>query len=132
MSIDRIPSPPSPEPRERPDGPAATGGYDAKRAEQAVVTQPGGHDTGSQRRAETLTREEYADSVRAHGRPIPRDNDQERGERDGKASPRFSVVEAERTLGDTSPTGIGLKPTGEQLLEMKGDEPFPEPPGPSL
>jgi hypothetical protein len=28
-----------------------------------------------------------------------------------------SLGEGDRTLGDTSPTGIGLKPTGEQLLE---------------
>jgi hypothetical protein len=34
---------------------------------------------------------------------------------------RFSVVEAERTLGDTTPTGISLKPTGEQILDMEGD-----------
>jgi hypothetical protein len=27
----------------------------------------------------------------------------------------------DRTLGDTTPTGIGLKPTGEQLLRMEGD-----------
>jgi hypothetical protein len=29
---------------------------------------------------------------------------------------------ADRTLGDTTPTGIGLKPTGEQLLEMEDDK----------
>lgn len=28
-----------------------------------------------------------------------------------------SVAEADRTVGDTNPVGIGLKPTGEQLLE---------------
>jgi hypothetical protein len=28
-----------------------------------------------------------------------------------------SLAEGDRTLGDTRPTGIGLKPTGEQLLE---------------
>jgi hypothetical protein len=28
-----------------------------------------------------------------------------------------SLTDADRTLGDTKPTGIGLKPTGEQLLE---------------
>jgi hypothetical protein len=38
-------------------------------------------------------------------------------------SPRFSVVEADRTLGDTTPTGIGLKPTGDQLVGMDGDKP---------
>ena len=29
----------------------------------------------------------------------------------------ISLTDADRTLGDTKPTGIGLKPTGEQLLE---------------
>jgi hypothetical protein len=29
------------------------------------------------------------------------------------------VVDAERTAGDTTPTGIGLKPSGEQLLDME-------------
>ena len=35
---------------------------------------------------------------------------------------RFSVVEADRTLGDTTPTGIGLKPGGEQLRDMESDK----------
>jgi len=52
--------------------------------------------------------------------PITRPDDQE--PRD-TPSPRFSVVEADRTLGDTTPTGIGLKPTGDQLLGMDGDKP---------
>jgi hypothetical protein len=29
----------------------------------------------------------------------------------------------DRTLGDTTPTGIGLKPTGDQLLDMETDDP---------
>jgi hypothetical protein len=29
----------------------------------------------------------------------------------------------DRTLGDTTPTGIGLKPTGDQLLGMESDDP---------
>ncbi len=83
-------------------------------------------DRGYQR-AEPLTREEYADSIRADDSPIPQDSGQERADGDGRPYARFSVVgaaEAERTLGDTTPTGIGVKPTGEQLLGMKGDEPF--------
>jgi hypothetical protein len=35
----------------------------------------------------------------------------------------LSVAEADRTLGDTTPTGIGLKPTGEQLRDMESDDP---------
>jgi hypothetical protein len=37
---------------------------------------------------------------------------------------QVSVVQlepADRTLGDTTPTGIGLKPTGDQLMRMEGD-----------
>jgi hypothetical protein len=52
--------------------------------------------------------------------PFMRSDGQERGDTLG---PRFSVVEADRTLGDTTPTGIGLKPTGDQLLGMDDDEP---------
>ena len=35
---------------------------------------------------------------------------------------RFSVVQADRTAGDTTPTGIGLKPAGEELLDMDSDK----------
>jgi hypothetical protein len=35
----------------------------------------------------------------------------------------LSVTEADRTVGDTTPTGIGLKPTGEQLRDMESDNP---------
>jgi hypothetical protein len=99
MSIDGTPRP---DPAERPDRPAASGG----------------HDNASRPRAEPLTREEYAERVRARSSPIPRDNSQ-----DGGTPLRLSVAKAERTLGDTTPTGIGLKPTGEQLSEMDGDKP---------
>lgn len=37
----------------------------------------------------------------------------------------FTVVQADaadRTLGDTTPTGIGLKPTGDQLMKMENEE----------
>jgi hypothetical protein len=45
--------------------------------------------------------------------------------RDGAEAPYswLSVAEADRTVGDTTPTGIGLKPTGEQLLDMGSDDP---------
>lgn len=108
---------------ERPDSPAVTGRHDSQRAEHVAAPRHDGHDTSSQARAETLTREEYADLMRSHGPPIPRDNGQERRDGDGQPYLRFSVVGAERTVGDTTPTGIGLKPTGEQLLEMDGDDP---------
>jgi hypothetical protein len=99
MSIDGTPRP---DPAERPDRPTASGG----------------HDNASRPRAEPLTREEYAERVRARSSPIPRDSS-----KDGETPLRLSVAKAERTLGDTTPTGIGLKPTGEQLSEMDGDKP---------
>jgi hypothetical protein len=38
-------------------------------------------------------------------------------------SPRqVSVVRADRTIGDTTPAGIGRKPTGEQLRDMESDK----------
>jgi hypothetical protein len=49
------------------------------------------------------------------GKPESADRDQ-----------HVSVVQLEpedRTLGDTTPTGIGVKPTGEQLLKMESDDP---------
>ena len=106
MSIDGTPRP---DPAERPDRPDRP---------QRPDTSSGGHDTGSRPRAEPLTREEYAERVRARSSPIPWDSGH-----DGGPQPRFSVAEAERTLGDTTPTGIGLKPTGEQFLDMDSDKP---------
>lgn len=102
MSVDGTPRP---DPAERPDRP--------QRPDVG-----GGHDASSRPRAEPLTREEYAERVRARSSPIPRDSSQ-----DGRTQVRFSVAKAERTLGDTTPTGIGLKPAGEQLFEMDGDKP---------
>ena len=67
VSID---SAPGPDAGERPDGSAASGSYDAGRAEQAATEQPGGRDTGSQPEAEVLTREEHADEMRDSGPPI--------------------------------------------------------------
>jgi hypothetical protein len=67
VSID---SAPGPDAGERPDGSAAAGSYDAGRAEQAATEQPGGQDTGSQSKAEALTRVEYADEMRDSGPPI--------------------------------------------------------------
>jgi hypothetical protein len=66
MSVD---STPSPDVAERPDHSDANGSYDAGRNEQAATPQPGSEDSRGQRRAETLTREEYADAMRDDGPP---------------------------------------------------------------
>jgi hypothetical protein len=60
------------------------------------------------------------DSQTSPAGPVMRPYGQEAGD---TSSPRFSVIEADRTLGDTTPTGIGLKPTGDQLLGIDGDKP---------
>ncbi len=58
--------------------------------------------------------------------PPPDPDQHEQHSKDLGDSPftHLTVTQAEaadRTLGDTTPTGIGLKPTGEQLLEMDDD-----------
>lgn len=67
MSIDTTSSQ-----RQDDETPAATDGD--KSAERTARTQAPATDTGSQPRAETLTREQYADAMRADGGPMPRDN----------------------------------------------------------
>lgn len=57
MSIDGSSGPP-------PDDPAVSRSPDAGHAEQDAKTPADRHDTGGQRRAETLTREEYAEAMR--------------------------------------------------------------------
>jgi hypothetical protein len=47
---------------------------------------------------------------------------QENADEHDRPSSRVRVVEADRTIGDTSPTGIGLKPDGTQLRDMEGDK----------
>ena len=71
--------------------------------------------------ADTPAPEQHADSARDP--QTPGDITQEHSDRAGYPYQGFSVAEAERTVGDTTPTGIGLKPTGEQLLGMEGDDP---------
>jgi hypothetical protein len=59
---------------------------------------------------------------------IPEQASQERGrdaqDRQGGETPHrwFGVIQADRTIGDLTPIGIGLKPTGEQLREMESDD----------
>jgi hypothetical protein len=102
-----------------------------RRADQAsddrATTWRQADETTALTKVETPVREQYADSVRLGDPLVSEAIRQERGEGDSQPDPRFSVVEAERTLGDTTPTGIGLKPTGEQLLEMEGDKPSRSP-----
>jgi hypothetical protein len=78
-------------------------------------------ETSQPAETDRLDRDETEPPAAEQDRPEP-EQDSARGE-DPYA--HLSVVRLEpvdRTLGDTSPTGIGLKPTGEQLGEMDGDK----------
>jgi hypothetical protein len=100
MSVD---STPSPDAVERPDDSDASDSYDAGRTEQATTPQPGGEDTRGQRSTETLTREEYADAMRAGGLPIQDSRDGHQAA-DGSESRRRADTEAERPA-DQGPAG---------------------------
>src|SRR5206468_3685911 len=71
---------------------------DARAARHVAAGQP---DTAG--RSGGATRQEHADG-------------HDRGDH------RFCVVQADRTIGDTTPAGIGLKPSGEQLRDMESDK----------
>ena len=60
--------------REDETSATATGDDNDRRAERAVQPQASTNDTRSRPRAETLTREQYADAMRADGSPMSRDN----------------------------------------------------------
>jgi hypothetical protein len=62
------------------DTPASGTGDNGSSAEWAAQTQAGTSDTSSQPRAETRTREEYADAMRAGGSPMSRDNSRDTGD----------------------------------------------------
>jgi hypothetical protein len=49
--------------------------------------------------------------------------EQNQGDRPNSRVAVLKADAADRTLGDTTPTGIGLKPTGEQLFQMEPDKP---------
>jgi hypothetical protein len=100
MSVD---SAASPDAVERPGGSDASSSYDAGRTEQAVTSQPAGEDTRGQRRAETMTREEYADTMRAGGPPIQDSSDGHRAA-EGNESRRQPDTEAEPPA-DQGPAG---------------------------
>jgi hypothetical protein len=93
---------------------------------------PVDHQSGADRPADDETGTEPADQAEqaqpdaatdpaAHQEP----HEPEPQERSEEQGPQFTVVEADtsdRTFGDTTPTGIGLKPTGDQLLGMESDK----------
>jgi hypothetical protein len=115
-----------------------------RHTEQVAAGKAADADTGGARQAgEPRTRSEYntarhaespvrqPDAPMALERPKAGEEsqsgssagDQTRPEGPDTHYPWLSVAEADRTVGDTTPTGIGLKPTGEQLRDMEGDNP---------
>jgi hypothetical protein len=78
--------------------------------------------------AKVLTRGEYADRVRAappvgiHDRDSwPSDFYASSGDQPGEPVARVAVVSVDRTWADTTPTGVGRKPTGAELLDTADD-----------
>jgi hypothetical protein len=55
------------------------------------------------------------------------ERDDHQRDQDGRGKPnlRFGVAQADRTVGDLTATGIGLKPTGELLLDMESETESP-------
>lgn len=99
--------------------------------------QAGGANTGTTdvELAEPRSRAEVADEARTqtvppeylpsrdgHRTPAGASHQEHSGGHDGPDWRRVTVVQADRTLGDTTPVGIGLKPTGEEILDMESDQ----------
>jgi hypothetical protein len=103
------------------DDQAANANLEASIAEQDKLPEP-------------RTRQEVADQERSGTDPLTAANAQteQHGEHEllvpttqGHEAP-ITVVQAgpeDRTLGDTTPAGTGLRPTGDQLFHMEADDP---------
>jgi hypothetical protein len=108
-------------------------GHDAGDIGQPGDAQPESAWSDPAEDALGLTRAEYADHVRQE--PAALDDDASPQVLPDRGVPendnpylRLTIVQAtpaDRTLGDTTPTGIGLKPTGEQLSRMEDDSRSP-------
>lgn len=94
------------------DPPASATGDDSDRsAERTGSQQASPNDDRVHQRAETRTREQYADAVRADGGPMPRDNLEDNGEawkRDPEASRKGRPTRPQTTTEPNHATG---KPT---------------------
>jgi hypothetical protein len=75
----------------------ATDGDSDESAERATRVQAGTNDTRSQPRAETLTREEYADLMRGDGGPMSRANRPHNGETPEREPPYGEETRAGHT-----------------------------------
>jgi hypothetical protein len=99
MTVDSTSSPAI----ERPNDSDASSSYDAGRTEQPATPQPGSEDTRGQRRAEPMTREEYADSMREDGPPL-QDSRDDHQVADGNESHPQTDTQAELSA-DHEPAG---------------------------
>lgn len=90
-------------------------------------TQAPAEQREARQRAEPRSRAEVAAEARAITvRPDERPQPDGRGTvaqtPADRPSSQVRVVRADRTVGDTTPAGIGLKPDGTQLRDMEGDK----------
>ena len=121
---------------QQPDARARPDGDGGRRAEQVTPGRAAETAQSGAPRSEALNRAEYNQArhaeppIRRPGSPESAKIDHTGSGPEGQApasqrdSPHswVSVVEGDRTVGDLTPTGIGLKPTGEQLTEAVSGE----------
>ena len=109
-----------PEPRTRQEVAA-----DAERGVQADADRNHVADHGRTAADDTLpeprTRQEVREEARSDRDPLTPSKEEAQAQADSHITV-VKVSAAERTLDDTTPTGIGLKPTGEQLLKIENEE----------
>jgi hypothetical protein len=101
-------------------------------AETATATRndaPGGENqqsaAGPDPLTETVSKDRPVITVPAGGQAADRASPRNGTPESGGHDQQFDVVQigpGERTFGDTTPTGIGLKPTGDQLRDMENEE----------
>jgi hypothetical protein len=118
MSVD---STSIPDVAERPDPSDANGSYDAGRREQTATPPPGSQDSRGQRRAETLTREEYANAMREDGPPA-QDSRADHQVADSGESRHRADTESERPA-DQGPAGTHDREARDTSARVDSGEP---------
>ena len=111
-----------PEPRTRQEASAAT--WDDTSTGQPTEPDTSTDSTGPNR-PDTVTKPPARHDEGEDGAPDPSEHQVAVHTTDGADVPvtvEYLPPEA-RTVGDTTPIGIGRKPTGEEFLDMEGDDP---------
>lgn len=99
---------------------ARAAGDSTRPAEQAPSRQTGVEQLDQPARG--LSRDDHNQARHAEPPILRPEVPESLEEQQGRPHSWFSVAEADRTVGDLTPTGIGLKPTGEQLMESESGE----------